>query len=188
MTILLFMIGLLSFSSYGLLEQTVSYNYIELERSLEYRNVLLRDMHLADEVERKFSQYTIVAPSVMAQILALPELGYVPQKRTVLIYGTPAKYEDLKNFEGMQRLKDIKKTLWIGLYDDMSDDISKHFPFPVDPRDLVLEKIFFGDKKASLIMGGYAIEKMWELETIASMKRHRMKNSEHPIPIGKHDI
>ncbi|MFA5059710.1 MAG: hypothetical protein WC676_03700 [Candidatus Omnitrophota bacterium] len=158
--ILVMLISILSFSAYGLLEEedASDYLYIELERSLEYRNVLKRDILLAREIENNFSSYAVGAPPIMGQILGVPELGYVQKKLDVMVYGISKYYDGIREFNGLKGLN-LAQTVWIGQEDGFSRSIADVFPFPVDPNDQVLKTIEYGDKSAVIFMGGIAIEK-----------------------------
>ncbi|MFA5088706.1 MAG: hypothetical protein WC552_06700 [Candidatus Omnitrophota bacterium] len=152
------LIGLIVFSlicSYGNIYPPFGgYNYVLQERSLEYRNDLLLNIKVAQEIEEKYASFTIGAPFILAQILALPELGYVHQKLDVMIYGMRCTYGGIKNF---QRLSDVQinRTIWVGVRSGLPDDI----PYPVGERDVVLKEVFSGKEKAVFFLGGEAIEK-----------------------------
>jgi len=149
-----------SLGSYGMFHfkkyPSSIYSYHKFERSLEYRNDLKLHMRLAKEIEERFSGFTIGAPFVIAQKLALANLGYVKKPMDVVIYGMPCTYGGIKNFQGLKAM-DIRKTIWIGFPDS---NILGDVPYPVDPKDKVLKKIVVGDKEVVLFMGGIAIEKM----------------------------
>lgn len=162
---LIITIGILSLGSYGLFERNRgSFQYIELDRSLEYRNVLFRDMLLCNTIESDFSHKTILAPPVLAQILAFPEFGYVQKRLNVTAYGMAYYGHRMTIYQGLKDA-DIPGTVCVGFYDDFSESISRLFPFPLDARDKVLEQITCGDKKAVLFMGGFAIDKVFRLMT-----------------------
>ena len=152
--------GLMFFSAYGLLEAPAGhFQYIELERSLEYRSVLVRDQRLVKEIEKNFSHLTILAPSIVARILAMPQLGYATKPLDVVIYETTCSFGRLKNFSGLKNL-DIARTLCIGLNDDTAINSSRFFPYPVEKKDKIIKRINYGNKEAVLFFGGRAIERM----------------------------
>ena len=154
--------------SYGLLHSPVNYSYhVLLERSLEYRIDLTMYRKVAETIEDQFSQWTVAAPFLYAQILALPELGYVTKKLDVTIYGMPCTYGGIKNFKGIQYLN-LRRTIWIGKESELPD-------YPIGPQDKVIKEIIFGDMRARLFLGGVAIEK-WRLKIKAMSEKGLIKN------------
>lgn len=142
--------------SYGLIYGNLfDVAYSTLERSLEYRNDMKLDLKVAKALNKTAPDFLIAAPFTMAQILALPELGYVTQKLNVMIYGYPARYGGIKNFNGLQELN-IEKTIWIAL----DDPANKRVDYPVGPNDRVIGQIEAGERRAKLFLGGFAIEQM----------------------------
>jgi len=144
--------GLFSFKPEG----SSAYSYNTLERSLEYRNDLKVNKVLAKTLEEKFSNFAIGAPFVQAQMLVMPELGYVTKPLDVFIYGSLSTHERLKEFKGLAQLN-IKRTIWVGSEDD---HITDQVDFPIGKNDTVIKEIIAGNKKISLFVGGFAIEKM----------------------------
>lgn len=142
--------------SYGAFYTPLKTNdHVLLERSLEYRNDLNVHMRMAKEVENNYSGYLIAAPFTVAQLLALPELGYVHKTLDVMIYSMRCTYGNIKNFQGLSYL-DIAKTVWVGVV----TEVPKPFIYPIDPQDRILKEIVSGNKKITLFMGGFAVEKM----------------------------
>ena len=158
-------------SSYGMFEElSGDYYYVQVERSLEYRAVLHKDILVAKEIMDKYSGLTIGAPSIMAQILAYPELGYVPRPLDVVAYGISWSMEGMRVFKGLQGMN-LRRTVWVGYDGDLAAQMRGKIDFPVDPKDKVLTTIHYGKKEAILFVGGVAIEKMWRLVTMASRAR-----------------
>ena len=152
-------------SSYGVFHQpkhpkdTSYYEYLILERSLEYRNDMKMYMEVTRELERNFSDFTIGAPFIMAHALAIPELGYVRKHLNTMSYATTIEFEGVRPFEGLENL-DIRKTVWVGFKGQLNPVVAQVVKdFPVDPKkDLVLKQVGSGDRYATLFMGGYAID------------------------------
>ena len=158
-------------SSHGMFEElSGKYYYVQVERSLEYRNVLQKDIRLAREITAKYAGLTIGAPSIIAQSLAYPELGYVKQPLDVVVYGTPWSMDGMRVFNGLRGMN-LRRTVWVGYDGDLAEQMRGKIDFPVDPQDKVLTTIDYGDKTAILFMGGVAIEKMWRLVLMASRAR-----------------
>lgn len=149
------LISLIIFSflcSYGLLypsEITDTY-FVAFERSLEYRKDIKVNLRLARKIENRFHNFTIGAPFCLAQLLALPELGYVRKNLDVMIYGMQCTYGNIKNFEGLSKV-DREKTIWVG-------DNTVSWSKPLKPYDRVVEEICEGTRKIVLFSGGMAIE------------------------------
>lgn len=161
--VLVFAMIVAACAGYGLFyDKTGNYNYVEIERSMEYRTVLKRDIRLARFIEKKFPSAVVAAPSVIVHFLALPEVGYVKKPFEVLGYGIPSAVDEIPVFKGL-RLVDQRNTVWVGLEDRLAQQSKKFFPYPVDPRDIVLARVFYGEKEAIVFKGGIAIEKMNQL-------------------------
>lgn len=142
--------------SYGLLyKPQTGNNHVLMERSLEYRNDIKLYIQVAKELETKYSGMIIGAPFIMAQALALEELGYVQQGREVLLYGMICQYGGIKNFRGLKYVN-IPRTIWVGLLSDLPDGME----YPFSSRDKVLGQIYQGNRRATFFMGGIAIEQM----------------------------
>lgn len=170
--ILLCAIAVLSLGAYGALETKYPpFYYIGLERSLEYRNVLQRDIRLAKVVEKDYAEKAIVAPAIVGQMLGVPELGYVAKQLEVTVYAIPTFYDGIKAYAGWDRL-DLRRTVWVGQEDDFSQEISTAFPFPVDPSDRILKTVEFGGRRAVIYQGGVAVEKAYRLMQTATKRRN----------------
>jgi hypothetical protein len=140
--------------SYGLLYPPVSgNNHVLMERSLGYRNDIKLYLQVAREVEDKFNSLTIGAPFIMAQALAMEELGYVHKGMDVMVYGMICQYGGIKNFHGLKEVN-IGRTVWIGLLSDLPVNIE----YPVSSQDKVIAQIYQGNRRATLFLGGVAIE------------------------------
>jgi hypothetical protein len=148
-------------TSYGLWHQPVlTHDHVILERSLEYRNDLKLNKKLVKIIQQQYPKFTIGAPFLTAQMLAIPELGYVNEPLDVVVYGMPVQYRGIKNFQGLGKL-DIITTLWIGL--PMQDFKKGPFVYPIHPKDRVIEHLEFGNNYANLFFGGIAIEQRWQI-------------------------
>ncbi len=143
-------------SFYG---STTENDHVLLERSLEYRNDLELNRRLVKAGQERYSDALIVAPFTLAQAFAIPELGYVEKKLKVMIYGFSLKYGNIANYPGLKNLN-LKKTVFIGV---TIAPLSADFAFPVGPRDIILEELTVGNKKASFFLGGVAIETLWRV-------------------------
>jgi hypothetical protein len=158
------------FSVYGFLEKdrvdSHYYAYGPLERSLEYRNDMKLHMKLVKEFKTNFPGFTIGAPHVTAQMLAFPEYGYVKEPLNVLMYGMNITFGGIKNFNGLQEL-DLRKTIWIGFRE--TDPLQ--FDYPIDAQDKIIKVVNVGDKKATLFMGGIALQKKYMMIILKKMGR-----------------
>ena len=134
-------------------------DHVLLERSLEYRNDLAVNRRLVRIAEKRYNNQLIVAPFTIAQALAIPELGYVKTKLNVMIYGFGLKYGGILNYHGLRNI-DPFKTVFVGVN---VAPIDPQFSYPVGPRDVIIEEIAIGNKKASFFLGGYAIETLWRV-------------------------
>ncbi len=144
-------------------------NHVLLERSLEYRIDLKLNQKLAKMIEDRYSEFMIGAPFTLAQMLAIPEAGYVHKKLDVMIYGFSCTYADIKNFTGLEKSK-IEKTMFVTKRDER---IQESFPYPINDQDLVVAELEYGHQKAWLFMGGYAIDRMWKALQLLRFKRGR---------------
>lgn len=145
-----------SLGSFGKYEHPLQANYHVLsERSLEYRNNVKLDENVIRFLEQNFSSFTIGAPFIYAQMLSIPDLGYVQKPFSVVQYGFPSQYPGIKSFEGLNKL-DIMKTVWVAVAADMEKqgDMS----YPVHPQDKIVREFMLGDNRATLFMGGFSIE------------------------------
>lgn len=160
-------------ANFGWLElERGNFNYIQIGRSLEYRNVLKRDVRLARDIEEHFSRFLIAAQPVVAHFLAQPELGYVHKNLEVMIYSMTCTYSGIKNFPGLKYV-DVSRTIWIGYDDPLSDDLEGKIDYPVDPQDVVLKEIVYGRRRATIFVGGYAVEKVRKVTSLLGEKRRR---------------
>ncbi len=149
-------VSMTALGSYGFYHHPVIPNYhIFSERSLEYRNDLKLNRRLVKMIEDEYSTMTIGAPFLIAQILAIPQLGYVKEPLRVMAYGMPIKYGGIKNFEGLKK-EDILETLWVGV----AAQFEKRgvFQYPVHEKDRVIKELAVGENRVTLFMGGFAIE------------------------------
>ncbi|HBR15257.1 MAG TPA: hypothetical protein DD723_06925 [Candidatus Omnitrophica bacterium] len=171
------------FSSYGFLYpsrvESKYYAYGFLERSLEYRNDLLLHRRLARDFEEHYPGTTIGAPFITAHYLAFPEFGYVTKPLDVVLYGMNITFGGIRNYPGLDNLN-IAKTIWIGFKSDYPDPIQ----YPINPLDKIIQVVEVGDKKATLFMGGIAIEKMWRIVKWNNAQRQeKNKNGASPFRI-----
>jgi len=159
----IFLVGVLcitSLNSYGLSHQGQGTTYHVLsEKSLQYRNDLNLSRKMAKLLEEKYSHLTIGAPFIIAQMLSIPELGYVKKPLDVISYGMPILYGNIKRFEGLKKIS-IMNTLWIGVPEQFKK--SGNFSYPVHQGDKIIKRIELGDNFAVFFMGGLAIEKAWQ--------------------------
>lgn len=151
-------------STYGYFENhkqdtQTAYDYLVVDRSLEYRDDLKLYKRIARDIEEKYSDFSIGAPFIMVHALALPELGYVQKKMRVLVYGNTVDFEGIEQFTSIE-LMDLNKTVWVGFKGGLASTISQFVPeYPIDPNnDKILKKYTQGRSTATLFMGGYAIE------------------------------
>ncbi|OGX07265.1 MAG: hypothetical protein A2Z88_06235 [Omnitrophica WOR_2 bacterium GWA2_47_8] len=150
------LIGMMAASwvfSYGGNEKNT--DYVIMEQNLEYRNDLKMYRQIAKELEGAREYDQVVAPFIVAQILAYPEMGYVQKPLNVTMYAMPSALPEIKSFTGLRQLN-ISRTIWVAT--DYVTPIQGEHPFPIGPEDRVVRKIYFGDKKATLFMGGIAVE------------------------------
>lgn len=145
-----------SLCSYGLFVGALKGGYhVVLERNLGYRNDLIMYQRLAKLVEKKYNRFLIGAPYLVAQMLAIPRLGYVEKDLDVMIYGYLVTYEGIKNFTGLKHIP-IPKTIWVAAHHDSS----KIIDYPIAKEDHVIEEVEYGAKKSIIFMGGFGIERM----------------------------
>ena len=146
-----------AFSTYGAFYYPLlNNNHVLLERSLEYRTDLMMYRRIVKELEEHFSTVIIGAPFITAQIIGLPQLGYADQKLDVMIYGFRCTYGGLRNFNGLDDL-DLNKTVFVGMDPEVFHD---RWQYPFDEDDKILKEIEYGYHKATLFMGGFAIERL----------------------------
>lgn len=146
--------------SYGYTHGPRLYDHVMLERSLEYRTDLFLDREVARTVEEGFSSFKIGAPMQMAQILGIRELGYTTQDLDVFIYGFDCHYGGIESYPGLQNLN-ITRTVFVGKQSDDDAHEAVVPDYPIDPQDLRLRKIEYGENHAWIFMGGHAIEKLY---------------------------
>jgi hypothetical protein len=125
-----------------------------LERSLEYRNYLLLEKRLAKEMEQNFAERPIVSPFQTAQLLAIPELGYVNKKLDVTVYGMRATL-GIKPYHG---LKELNNPIFVGFPHQVEH--TPYFDFPIDKGDKIVEKLQVGHLEVDIFEGGAGIERM----------------------------
>ncbi|MCA9407572.1 MAG: hypothetical protein KC733_02695, partial [Candidatus Omnitrophica bacterium] len=140
-------------------EQDQVQDHVILERSLEYRNDINFRIKLARDIEQQFADYKIGAPFLLAHSLALPELGYVSKKLDVMIYGFPCKLDGITVFRGLEHL-DLRKTIWVAVASVVPEHMKRFGAYPIDPKDIIVEKRFYGKREATLFKGGIAMERM----------------------------
>ncbi len=143
------------FGSYGAFYKPMEENdHVQLERSLEYRNDLEVNRQIVKSIESRFADFQIVAPFIIAQSLAIPELGYIEKKMKVMIYGFSCIYRNIQPFPGMKRVR-LGRTVYVGV--KVQSPIQE-LPYPLNPYDRVVEEIQYGNKKAWLFFGGISID------------------------------
>jgi hypothetical protein len=158
--LLLLILSITALNAYGLSHRGQGTTYHVLsERSLQYRNDLELNMRLAQRLQRDYQDYTIGAPFITAQMLRIPELGFVTEPLDVMAYGMPIQYAGIKRFEGLQKIS-IMNTLWIGMPEQFKS--KGDFSYPVHPQDKVIDKMVLGDNYAVLFMGGLSIDLAWK--------------------------
>jgi hypothetical protein len=156
------------FSSYGYFYGgPVHGNYhVILERSLEYRNDLKLNQHVAKIIEDKYAGYKVVAPFIIAQLLALPELGYVQKNLDVIIYGFQCQYGGIETYPGLVRLN-TGKIIYVAT--QVGRD-TPAFLDPIHPKDKIIREVQYGNKKSWLFMGGVGIESVFRAVQIMRLK------------------
>lgn len=157
-------LGVTLLATYGVFENRqhdtqTAYDYLVVDRSLEYRDDLKLYQRIAHDIEKKYADFNIGAPFIMAHALALPELGYVHKKMRVFTYGNTVDFEGIEQFTSIQ-LMDQNKTVWVGFKGGLAATLSQLVPeYPIDPKhDVILKKYSQGRSTATLFMGGHAIE------------------------------
>jgi len=147
-------------SSFGLLYPyripSKYYNYCALERSLEYRNDLFLYQRTARELENNFQGYAVGAPHVFAQAMAFREFGYFKNPPQVIMYAMSITFGGIQNFQGLGEIN-IHKTIWIGYRKTYQFKTN----YPLHANDKIIKEVIWGDKKATLFMGGFAIDTMY---------------------------
>ncbi len=165
---LLLALGVSLLASYGLLENRIKeshcYDYLLLDRSLEYRNDHRLYIRTAKELERNYADTLIGAQFIMAQALAIPELGYVHRQLKVMAYDNAVQYEGVRQFFVLEELRD-QKTIWVGFDGGLNPVLSQIVKdFPVDPQqDVVVDNISIGNRKIAIFKGGHAIDKVQKI-------------------------
>jgi len=167
--LLVFVIVAALFSSYGYFYGSLPGNYhVLLERSLEYRNDLKLNQKMAAFIEEKFSNAKIGAPFVLAQLLGLPELGYVKKDLDVMIYGFECQYGGIENYPGLANLQ-IANTIYVAA---QVDKTKENTMYPLHAQyDKIIKEIQYGDKKAWLFMGGVGIERVFSVTRMIRMRQ-----------------
>ncbi len=145
---------LVQFNAYGLRDRVMpGSDYVLLEENLQYRNDLEVYRRLARRIEEHYAQATVVAPMVVAQTLAIPQMGYVRTPRSVYIYGFNCTYENIVLFPGLEGI-DPSRTVYV----TTSREDEGALPYPIHPSDKVIDTVVWGNKKAWIFMGGISIE------------------------------
>jgi len=143
-----------------------------MERSLEYRNYLHLQKMIVQEMKENYSDYTIGAPIIIAQILGIPEMGHVKEPlKDVMIYGFDANLKGYRTYPGIEKLN-VLRTVYIGFE---KDRVIEEVPYPVDPNDIIKKKLIRGNLEAIVFMGGFGIEKMRRLAII--YHQQQLKNN-----------
>ena len=159
-TLLTAIIFVLFLNSYGLCFPYITYpRAAQLERSLEYRIDMKVNIKATKKIEERASSLLIGAPHTITQMLIFPEIGYVTKRLNVMIYGYPFEYGPATKFNGLKHL-DVGKTLWIAKESELAEKMQGFGDYPVDPRDNIIEEIYYGTRKRIVFLGGIAIEKM----------------------------
>ena len=162
--ILWFVLGITLLSTYGLLEsrptETHYYEYLSLDRSLEYRNDMKMYIKVTKKIDEHYSDYAVGAPFIMVHALAIPELGYVTHKLRAMSYATTVQYEGIKEFSVIEDI-DPMRTIWVGFKGNINGPLAEVFPdFPIDrQQDLILGPVGSGNRYATLFMGGFAVDR-----------------------------
>ena len=145
---------LVQFNAYGLRDRVMTgSDYVLLEENLQYRNDLEVYRRLARRIEEHYAQAAVAAPMVVAQTLAIPQMGYVRKPRSVYIYGFNCTYENIVLFPGLENI-DPSRTVYV----TTSREDEGVLPYPVHPSDKVIDTVVWGNKKAWIFMGGISIE------------------------------
>jgi hypothetical protein len=156
------------FNAYGWRNAAIGTDYCLLEENLQYRGDLKLYQELARTVEAKYAGTAVVAPFISAQILAVPDFGYVRGRREVYIYGFNCTYGDIRRYPGMGGLE-IGRTIYITMALDLG---SKDMPYPVDPNDRVIDIVEWGNRKAWIFMGGFAIDRMKKIQEYLMLRQN----------------
>ena len=165
-------LGVVLWSSYGFFQHPMEDNdHVQLERSLEYRNDLEVNRRMVKTLEEKYADNLIAGHFIIAQLIAIPELGYVKKKLDVMIYGFRCTYGNIRNFLGIQHL-DLNKTIFVGV---KVAQLHKDFAYPIGPYDKIIEEIQYGDKKNSLFRGGVAIDTLYRASVLWQLRKTNNK-------------
>ncbi len=168
-------VAVIFWSSYGAFYPSMEENdHVLLERSLEYRSDLEVNRHIARSIEARFSKFQIVAPFIIAQSLAIPELGYVSKKLKVMIYGYYCNYREIHLFPGIRFVK-LAGTLYVGI---KAVSPIPGLPYPVHNEDRVVEEIHYGNKKAWLFLGGISIDTVMRATNVIKLEELSKENAE----------
>ncbi len=144
--------GLIAYGPYR--HPRVDSDHVQLEEDLGYRSDMELNRRIARVLEERYPTEHIVAPFITAQMLALPEVGYMRQHREVTIYGFACRYGGIRTYAGWDAL-DLSQTVFVGQRPALLGDADG---FMLTPRDEVLETIQWGHRKAVIFRGGVLIE------------------------------
>jgi hypothetical protein len=159
---------LVQFNAYGWRNTYIGVDYVLTEENLQYRSDLKLYQELARTVEEKYARFpVVVAPFISAQVLAIPDFGYVQHSRDVVIYGFNCLYGGIRAYPGLEGL-DISRTIYTTMAIDQG---SKEMPYPVHPNDKILEVVEWGNRKAWIFMGGFSIDMMRKIQTYLMLKQ-----------------
>ncbi len=154
-------------NAYGLRNAYINVDYVLLEENLQYRTDMKLYQKLAKVIEKKYNGMAVVAPFIVAQTLAVPDFGYVERTRDVTVYGFNCTYGGIHNYEGIDKLN-IARTIYIA---HLLDQGSKELPYPIHPNDKVLEVVEWGNRKATIFMGGFSIDMMRKVQQYMMMQQ-----------------
>ncbi|MDP2652657.1 MAG: hypothetical protein Q8Q08_01355 [Candidatus Omnitrophota bacterium] len=170
-------VGISFYSAYGAFYHSMLENdHVLLEKCLEYRSDLRVNQMLARRMEEKYQALKIGAPFITAQILGMPELGYVQKKLRVVIYGFNCYYGGIENYSGLANM-DGGRAVFVGL---KFPQPNVGFSFPIHEQDVILEELQYGNKKAWIFAGGRSIEAMYWFNKALRMKSLSEQNLPKP--------
>jgi hypothetical protein len=124
----IFVLSLLG--SYGLYEKPFVegqyYQYLLMDRTLEYRNDLELYKRIARYLETNYPTFTVGAPYLVAHTIGLPELGYVKNALKTVVYGNALNLEGITVFKGLETV-DQSKLIWVGFKGKLAQFIDWDF-------------------------------------------------------------
>ena len=112
---------------------------------------------MAQKIENDFSKLTVGAQLTIAHILAFPELGFVTKRMAVMIYDFPSTYENIRTFKGLDS-NNLFKTICVGYKTTLPENLKFIGDYPVSSKEKIIDEISYGNRKATLFLGGFAIE------------------------------